>query len=209
MKKYFCIFSHRILYRTTVLFVLSIFALVFVIWNASRTAEESRNLSNIVLDGIKNSIEENGSVPPILADTDIINSNSPTNDGNETTEGEVPKIEVNTYYLNIFVRKTGHILEYTLLAFFVSLTLISHGLKKDVSFLSTLLFGLTVACCDELIQSQTSGRCGRLNDVLIDSCGCIMGAFFAICVILVIYRKVFSGKRQKNKENPKKICQSN
>lgn len=180
--------KNKKLLRTVVLLIFSFACISFIFWNASRTGEESKALSDKITESVKESVEQNGAVPPPLAGTNAIKVESPSENGNGG-------VFVNKYYLNIFVRKLGHILEYTALTFFVSLTLVSHGVKKDYTFLLTFFFGFLTALADELIQSQTAGRNGRFADVLIDLCGCIIGIFFSLCIFLAIYYCLFRPKK--------------
>ena len=58
---------------------------------------------------------------------------------------------------NLLVRKMGHLLEYTLLG--------------------------AVASIDETIQLFVPGRSGRIADVLLDWCGCTLGAAISLALI--------------------------
>jgi len=173
----------------------------FIIWNASRTGEESRVLSDSITNSIKDNIESNNKVPPALSGTDAIRNPS-ANNGNEN------KVSVNSYRLKIFIRKSGHLLEYTALSFFVALTLVSWGMKKDSAFLTTIWVSGLIAFSDELIQSFTKGRNGSFSDVLVDLCGCIMGCFLAISVFLLLYYIIQRQKNNKKIENCKKISEN-
>ena len=180
------------LLRTSLLLVLSFLCAAFIFWNASRTGEESRDISNKVTNSVKDSVENGGMIPPTLAGTSAIKG-----DTSGDTDGE--KISVNVYYLSIYIRKSGHLIEYTAFLFFVSLSLVSMGMKKDFSALLALLIGFLVASADEFIQSNTQGRNGSFTDVLIDMCGCIMGIFFAFCVVLTVYYCFLRLKTRKTK----------
>lgn len=175
--------------RTAILLFFSLLSVVFVLWNATRTAEESSALSDKVSNSIKDSIEDSNTVPPLLQGTEVIRSEAPNAEGSG-------KVSVNLYQLKIFIRKSGHLIEYTLLTFFVSLTIVSHFGKKDLAFLWSILIGIAVASSDEIIQSHTSGRSGKYMDVLIDLCGCIMGIFFALCVVLTLYYCITGTKKE-------------
>ena len=185
MKKHLSLLNRKILPRTVFLLFLSILCMVFILWNGSRTSEQSNGMSNAISNAIKDSVENGTAVPPPLIGTEVINS---TPDDTSESEG----FSVNLYYLNIFIRKSGHLLEYTALAFLFSLTFISHGIKKDASFLLSLIIGAATACADETIQRYTEGRTGMVSDVYLDICGCMMGAFFAVCVFTIFYSWVKS-----------------
>ncbi len=170
--------------RTAILMIFSILWCCFIIWNASRTGEESRVLSDSISNSIKDTVEENNQVPPALQGTIVIQSQAPESENENENNNQ---ISVNMYHLNIFIRKLGHLLEYGLLAFLVSLTIVSHRIKKDSAFLLTCAICALVASLDEFIQRNTEGRNGRISDVFIDISGSIIGSFFAICVCLLVY----------------------
>ena len=187
------------LIRTIILFLISTSVAAFILWNASMPGEKSRVISDSITNTIKDNIESNNKVPSILDGTDAINTPS-ENTGN--------KVSVNTYIIKIFIRKSGHLLAYTALSFFVALTVVSLGVKKDSAFLATLLFCGTVAFIDELIQKFTVERSGKFRDVLIDFCGCIMGCFLAISVFLLLYNVIQQFKNNKKIEKCKKIYEN-
>ncbi len=183
---------NKIKSTTLILAVLSVLCSLFLLWNASRTAEQSNAISDVITNSIRDNIEQGETVPPIFDGTDAIRN--PSADSNSDKQ----EISVNTYYLSIFVRKSAHLLGYTGLAFFITLTLLSHGSKKDFSFFIGILFGMFNAIIDETIQSFTFGRTGKVSDVMIDTCGCVMGAFFAILLIIAILTVVKLKNRVKD-----------
>ena len=184
--------KNKIKIPTLILAFLSVLCSSFLLWNASRTAEQSNAMSNAVTNTIRDNIEQGETVPPIFDGTGAIrNPSSKPSSGKQ-------EIKVNTYYLSIFVRKSAHLLGYTGLAFFITLTLLSHGLKKDISFFLGVLLGIFNAIIDETVQNFTTGRTGRVSDVMIDTCGCVMGAFFAILLIIAILTAVKLIKRFKD-----------
>lgn len=90
--------------------------------------------------------------------------------------------------IHYIVRKTGHILVYFVL------TLIFMGLFKSFGFQDVSIFFLSwvlstfIALADEYNQSLIPGRDGRLNDVVIDTIGIVLG-FLSIILIRKIINK--------------------
>ncbi len=166
---------------TIILLFLTILCASFILWNASRTGEQSGLLSDSITESIKDNIESHNSVPPSLEGTDAINSSSPPDND------EKDKVTVNVYYLDIFIRKSAHLIEYTAFVFLVALTFFSAGFSAETSFIKSIYSGFAVALTDEIIQSFTEGRTGKFSDVLIDTCGCAMGAFLAISVFAFFF----------------------
>ena len=100
--------------------------------------------------------------------------------------------------LSFIVRKLAHFTEYTLLGLFISLTVKEHYHKKRHHeeqhgekhyhdehfhkgqfliriFIIPLIFGVLYAASDEIHQRFVPGRSCELRDVLIDTCGVLLG----------------------------------
>lgn len=78
------------------------------------------------------------------------------------------------------VRKGAHLTEYAVLGALLALTAASfeiRGLYRGRGY--ALLTGLLYAVSDEIHQIFVAGRAGQLRDVIIDTCGVIIG----ICLI--------------------------
>ena len=71
-----------------------------------------------------------------------------------------------------FVRKTAHFILYFVLGI---LAYNSLGRLKNVKFWVVLAFCVLYAASDELHQTFVSGRAGMIKDVLLDSCGSLLG----------------------------------
>ena len=92
----------------------------------------------------------------------------------------------NTHQINILLRKAAHILEYVILAFLVGNAAAEmNGWEDRERFWKTMagvmLFSVAYAVSDEFHQSFVPSRdaCGR--DVLIDSCGVLIGVSLLWC----------------------------
>jgi VanZ family protein len=68
--------------------------------------------------------------------------------------------------VNYVVRKSAHILEYSVLA------LLSWRARR--TFVTPLLIVLAVACTDEILQATALTRSGSPADVLLDTCGALL-----------------------------------
>ena len=85
------------------------------------------------------------------------------------------------------IRKTAHVTEYMALGFSLSLVLVSlcgRGFAKDV-----VALGFLIACIDETLQLFSPGRSSQVSDVVIDTCGVILG------VVTVLALKRWLGRR--------------
>ena len=108
--------------------------------------------------------------------------------------------------LSFIVRKLAHFTEYTLLGLFISLTAKEHYNKKRYHeeqhsekhyhdehfhkgqfliriFIIPLICGVLYATSDEIHQRFVPGRSCELRDVLIDTCGVLLGVtIYMLCV---------------------------
>lgn len=79
--------------------------------------------------------------------------------------------------VSFFVRKTAHLTLYTFLGLtlFLHFTFLADERKINRPALLAFVIGALYACSDELHQTFVSGRSGELSDVLLDSCGVLLG----------------------------------
>ena len=98
----------------------------------------------------------------------------------------VVKVEPTPDNVVIFVRKSGHFLEFALLGLVSFLAM--RSLLREVLFAlpAALSLSFFTACADETIQAFSPGRASRFTDVLIDGAGALTGILLAwLCVCLV------------------------
>lgn len=86
------------------------------------------------------------------------------------------------------IRKTAHFLEYALMGILIYSTLYYPITNSKVKFWVSLLWLILSAAADELHQYFVPGRWGSVKDVLLDTCGGLVGIW--ICRFL--YKKVSS-----------------
>lgn len=150
-----------------ILIVLAIFAIIFAFSN--QNSEQSTNVSRKITEKLTQNIEW------------------------------VQKLEKNEReeaLLNIegIIRKMAHFSIYLLLGVTImSLMLIYHMKLRD-KILASFSFGFFYAIFDEVHQLFISGRSGKASDVLIDSCGVLVGIGIVL-FIRVIFKKMLKRKR--------------
>ena len=86
------------------------------------------------------------------------------------------------------IRKTAHFLEYALMGILIYSTLYYTITNSKVKFWVSLLWLILSAGADELHQYFVPGRWGSVKDVLLDTCGGLVG----ILICRFLYKKVFS-----------------
>lgn len=87
------------------------------------------------------------------------------------------------------IRKTAHMIEYALLAFFVVIFLYCRKMKLLSAILITEVFVVLIGACDEWNQSHIDGRYGNPTDVLIDACGAL--------ILLVVFGLIAYNKQKR------------
>lgn len=89
------------------------------------------------------------------------------------------------------IRKMAHMAEYAVLGFFLAGSWLDADRKKLVSVSVPWAIGALYAVSDELHQKFVPGRSCQATDVLIDSCGVLIGvlASYAIITFALAYRK--------------------
>ena len=87
------------------------------------------------------------------------------------------------------VRKSAHIILFCLLP--ILCFVVIYELKRNLKISTLVSFSITFvyACMDEIHQLFIPGRSGKINDVLIDSIGVIMGLIF-INLIFMLNNKI-------------------
>ena len=80
------------------------------------------------------------------------------------------------------VRKVAHFTEYMILAVLFMTPFIINGLCRKKAFIISIVFVILYASTDEIHQLFIPGRAGMVRDVIIDSCGGLLGS---VCVFYV------------------------
>lgn len=132
---------------TMILSWIMLFLWMFLIFNLSaQVADESRGLSNGVVDYII-----------------------------KTVENVNPEIELNIENLSHIIRKCAHFTVYLILGSFATNALKKSEITGRRVFVSALLFCVLYAMSDEFHQLFVLGRSGEVKDVVIDSVGSVVG----------------------------------
>ncbi len=88
--------------------------------------------------------------------------------------------------LDHFVRKTAHFIEYAFLAAAWVFHFVFRGRGYRIAAGLSILITSVYAATDEFHQTFVAGRSGQISDVLLDSCGAVVGAFIFLSLILII-----------------------
>ena len=90
--------------------------------------------------------------------------------------------------LETIIRKMAHFAEYFILGILMSMTIRETKCKSRI--LMPWAIATIVAACDETIQLFSAGRSGQITDVMLDSCGVLVG-----CVVILKICELFEKRK--------------
>ncbi|MEA2088445.1 MAG: VanZ family protein [Patescibacteria group bacterium] len=82
---------------------------------------------------------------------------------------------------DLIFRKIAHILEFTVLTYFLIKAFSNYNISKKNIFIFSFVAAVVFSISDEFHQSFIQGRCGAIKDVFID--------FIGVALCLIIYKK--------------------
>lgn len=82
------------------------------------------------------------------------------------------------FWKDFIIKKTAHIVEYAIFALLVYRALVGSGVAKTKSLVLSILLSTLYGVTDEIHQGFTPGREPKVRDVMIDSLGSTLGAYF-------------------------------
>ncbi|MFI3200662.1 MAG: VanZ family protein [Eubacteriales bacterium] len=94
------------------------------------------------------------------------------------------------------IRKLAHVIEYAMLAMTFYYAYYSEGRSRKRMIGVTFICSVAYAISDEVHQLFIPGRAGQVIDVLIDTCGVVLGIVFAM-----VLRKGYEWYGKKREEN--------
>lgn len=92
------------------------------------------------------------------------------------------------------VRKAAHMTEYAILAVLLYVWINRWRISQVRRACLAAVLAILYACSDEIHQLFVAGRSGRVNDVLIDSAGAILGLALFLFIRKYAYKAVSSRK---------------
>lgn len=94
---------------------------------------------------------------------------------------------------NFVIRKLAHFSEYTVLG--IGLCGLMRVLVKRYWGIAAIVLGAVLASLDEFHQLFIPGRSAMVSDVVIDSCGVVVGSIIFTLIILLQEKKRWSSKK--------------
>ena len=176
--------------------ILCILWMGFIFYNSSESGLESNNKSKSIINQILYDNDKDYGVKNILImsggkseNTDYIGDES----GNIAYDDYY-----NTYLqnINIILRKGAHLFEFLILAILVAWVMVSYEITGRRAVVYVLFIVLLYAVSDEFHQLFVPGRTARVQDILIDFIGGIIGT-------VIFYTLKSKFKLSKNKILPR------
>lgn len=155
--------------------ILCILWMGFIFYNSSQSGIESNNKSKSIINQILYDGDKDYGVKNILI---MSGGKSETTDYIGDESGNIAYDDYyNTYLqnINIILRKGAHLFEFLILAILVAWVMGSYEIKGRKASVYVLFIVLLYAVSDEFHQLFVPGRTARVQDILIDFIGGIIG----------------------------------
>ncbi len=119
-------------------------------------------------------------------------------------------VESTVAELQFIVRKGAHFIAYTVLGLLSCMAFITYKIPLPVKGAIGFTVAVLYSVADEYHQTFIPGRSGELRDILIDSCGALLGAGSCVGIYLLIRkRKNRKSKEPKmNKKHYMELCEN-
>ena len=95
--------------------------------------------------------------------------------------------EVIVEELQFIVRKSAHFIAYMILGILSSGLIIQYK-NIDKKYLISFVICVLYATSDEIHQLFVPGRSGQVSDVLLDSCGSLVGILLVMCFVKLMHK---------------------
>ncbi|WP_143826237.1 VanZ family protein [Scatolibacter rhodanostii] len=92
-------------------------------------------------------------------------------------------------WLSFFIRKCAHFSIYTATSIFLSILAVTFPLSLVKKLIFVLMAGFLYAVSDEIHQLFIPGRAGSFKDVLIDTCGVLVGMSVTFLCFYFVQKK--------------------
>lgn len=155
--------------------ILCILWMGFIFYNSSESGLESNNKSKSIINQILYDNDKDYGVKNILI---MSGGKSETTDYIGDESGNIAYDDYyNTYLqnINIILRKGAHLFEFLILAILVAWVMVSYEITGRRAVVYVLFIVLLYAVSDEFHQLFVPGRTARVQDILIDFIGGIIG----------------------------------
>lgn len=189
--------------KRIILGILIIIWMITIFLFSSQDGMESENTSDIITNRLVNeTIENNIEIEENVDNTNNENINNSVNVAKYNYEFEMYKGEV-----RLVVRKSAHFIIYLVGGFLLFNFFRTYNISLRNQIIYAILGIILYASSDEFHQLFVNGRTARVEDVLLDTLGAIVGILINIIFLKIICK--MKNKKDKALDDTSKLSKEN
>lgn len=189
--------------KRIILGILIIIWMITIFLFSSQDGMESESTSDIITNRIVNeTIENNIEIEENVDNTNNENINNSVNVAKYNYEFEMYKGEV-----RLVVRKSAHFIIYLVGGILLFNFFRTYNISLRNQIIYAILGIILYASSDEFHQLFVNGRTARVEDVLLDTLGAIVGILLNLICLKIVYK--IKNKKDKSIENKSNLSREN
>lgn len=189
--------------KRIILGILIIIWMITIFLFSNQDGMESENTSDIITNRLVNeTIENNIEIEENVDNTNNENINNSVNVAKYNYEFEMYKGEV-----RLVVRKFAHFIIYLVGGFLLFNFFRTYNISLRNQIIYAILGIILYASSDEFHQLFVNGRTARVEDVLLDTLGAIVGILLNLICLKIVYK--IKNKKDKSIENKSNLSREN
>lgn len=189
--------------KRIILGILIIIWMITIFLFSNQDGMESENTSDIITNRLVNeTIENNIEIEENVDNTNNENINNSVNVAKYNYEFEMYKGEV-----RLVVRKSAHFIIYLVGGFLLFNFFRTYNINLRNQIIYAILGIILYASSDEFHQLFVNGRTARVEDVLLDTLGAIVGILLNLICLKIVYK--IKNKKDKSIENKSNLSREN
>lgn len=189
--------------KRIILGILIIIWMITIFLFSNQDGMESENTSDIITNRLVNeTIENDIEIEENVDNTNNENINNSLNVAKYNYEFEMYKGEV-----RLVVRKSAHFIIYLVGGFLLFNFFRTYNISLRNQIIYAILGIILYASSDEFHQLFVNGRTARIEDVLLDTLGAIVGILLNLICLKIVYK--IKNKKDKSIENKSNLSREN
>lgn len=189
--------------KRIILGILIIIWMITIFLFSNQDGMESENTSDIITNRLVNeTIENNIEIEENVDNTNNENINNSVNVAKYNYEFEMYKGEV-----RLVVRKSAHFIIYLVGGILLFNFFRTYNINLRNQIIYAILGIILYASSDEFHQLFVNGRTARVEDVLLDTLGAIVGILLNLICLKIVYK--IKNKKDKSIENKSNLSREN
>lgn len=189
--------------KRIILGILIIIWMITIFLFSNQDGMESENTSDIITNRLVNeTIENNIEIEENVDNTNNENINNSVNVAKYNYEFEMYKGEV-----RLVVRKSAHFIIYLVGGILLFNFFRTYNISLRNQIIYAILGIILYASSDEFHQLFVNGRTARVEDVLLDTLGALVGILLNLICLKIVYK--IKNKKDKSIENKSNLSREN